>query len=57
MKKFIVYYDDKPLTTVHAERVWANPEGYLRFYNVSTRGDVAGFSPGAWSYYAEVKES
>lgn len=54
MKKWIVY---PQAVVVEAERVWAGPEGFLRFYNVSTRKDVAGFAPGTWSYYVEQKEA
>jgi hypothetical protein len=52
MKKWRVY---PQAVVVEAERLWAGPEGGLRFYNVSTRADVAGFAPGEWGYYVEIK--
>lgn len=54
MKKWRVY---PQAVVVEAERLWAGPEGYLRFYNVTVRADVAGFAVGAWAYYVEVKDA
>jgi hypothetical protein len=57
MKTFSVYpREDGCAVTVQSERVYVWPDGRLSFFNQGQQGDVAGFAPGAWSYYIESKE-
>lgn len=53
MKTYQVYHNGPLLLTLRAERVYVSDGGRLSFFNVSTRKDVAGFTPDAWSFYAE----